>query len=45
MQRFIFVLSFFLGGVIFSQTPENPWRLFLGVNSVDIFPAGGDQDD
>ena len=33
------------GGLVFSQTPDNPWRIFFGINSVDIYPAGGDPDD
>ena len=45
MQRFLLIFMLLFGGLVFSQTPDNPWRIFLGINSVDIYPAGGDPDD
>ncbi len=44
MHKFLFILSFLFGGIIFSQTPDNPWRIFIGINSVDIYPTGADQN-
>ena len=44
MHKLLFIISFLFGGVIFSQTPENPWRLFIGISSIDTYPTGADEN-